>query len=152
MAATFDRDTLLDLLVNVIPLVIIAFFVVAFALFDPFGGDTLGRVIQVVLLVAPFVALAVLTYVSGKAISSDEDRAEVYHQGQATLDDAEPRHADETAALDGGDAVDANETADADGVVDTDETAGADGAVDTDETADANDTADTDHDPAGDEI
>ena len=152
MAATFDRDTLLDLLVNVIPLVIIAFFVVAFALFDPFGGDTLGRVIQVVLLVAPFVALAVLTYVSGKAISSDEDRAEVYHQGQATLDDAEPRHADETAALDGGDAVDADETADADGAVDTDETAGADGAVDTDETADANDTADTDHDPAGDEI
>ncbi len=152
MAATFDRDTLLDLLVNVIPLVIIAFFVVAFALFDPFGGDTLGRVIQVVLLVAPFVALAVLTYVSGKAISSDEDRAEVYHQGQATLDDAEPRHADETAALDGGDAVDANETADADGAVDADETAGADETADANETADADDTADTDHDPAGDEI
>ena len=102
MAATFDRDTLLDLLVNVIPLVIIAFFVVAFALFDPFGGDTLGRVIQVVLLVAPFVALAVLTYVSGKAISSDEDRAEVYYQGQATLDGAEPRHADDRALDDGG--------------------------------------------------
>jgi len=152
MAATFDRDTLLDLLVNVIPLVIIAFFVVAFALFDPFGGDTLGRVIQVVLLVAPFVALAVLTYVSGKAISSDEDRAEVYHQGQATLDDAEPRHADETAALDGGDAVDADETADTDGAVDTNETADTDGAVDTNETADADDTADADHDPAGDEI
>jgi hypothetical protein len=147
MAATFDRDTLLDLLVNVIPLVIIAFFVVAFALFDPFGGDTLGRVIQVVLLVAPFVALALLTYVSGKAISSDEERAEVYHQGQATLDDAEPRHADETAALDDGDAVDTDETADADGAVDADETADAD-----DDSSDADDTADTDHEPAGDEI
>lgn len=92
MAATFDRDTLLDLLVNVIPLVIIAFFVGAFALFDPFQGDSLGRAIQLLLLLAPFVALAVLTYVSGKAIAGDEKRAEVYHQGQATLPDAEPRH------------------------------------------------------------
>jgi len=130
MAATFDRDTLLDLLVNVIPLAIIAFFVAAFALFDPFGGDTLGRVMQVVLLVAPFVALAVLTYVSGKAISTDEKRAEVYHQGQATLDDAEPRHADETAALDDGD---------------------SDESVNEELDEGAND-ADTDGEPAGDEI
>ncbi|MEZ3145125.1 DUF6684 family protein [Halobaculum sp. MBLA0143] len=112
MAATFDRDTLLDLLVNVIPLVIIGFFVLAFAVFDPFGGDQLGRAIQVLLLVAPFVALAVLTYISGKAIAGDEERAEVYHQGQATLDDAEPRHADEEPALEddttGGDAASAD--------------------------------------------
>ena len=137
MAATFDRDTLLDLLVNVIPLVIIAFFVVAFALFDPFGGDTLGRVIQVVLLVAPFVALAVLTYVSGKAISSDEDRAEVYYQGQATLDGAEPRHADDRALDDGGDDEDAG----------FDEGTGSE----PDDGGDDPDT-DTDTDPVGDEI
>lgn len=112
MAATFDRDTLLDLLVNVIPLVIIGFFVVAFAVFDPFGGDTLGRAIQVLLLVAPFLALAILTYVSGKAIAGDEERAEVYHQGQATLDDATPRHADEEPALeDDGETTAAEETA-----------------------------------------
>ena len=110
MAATFDRDTLLDLLVNVIPLVIIGFFVVAFAVFDPFGGDTLGRAIQVLLLVAPFLALAILTYLSGKAIAGDEARAEVYHQGQATLDDATPRHADEEPALEGDDQTAADET------------------------------------------
>ena len=102
MAATFDRDTLLDLLVNVIPLVIIAFFVVAFAVVDPFGGDTLGRALQALLLVAPFLALAVLTYVSGKAIAGDEKRAEVYHQGQATLPDAEPKHGHGEAALEAG--------------------------------------------------
>lgn len=148
MAATFDRDTLLDLLVNVIPLVIIVFFVAAFALFDPFGGDTLGRVMQVVLLVAPFVALAVLTYVSGKAIASDEKRAEVYHQGQATLDDAEPRHADEPAL----DEADSDEGAD--GELDED----VDGQLDDDSDADDssadadNSDADTDAEPVGDEI
>lgn len=99
MTATFDRETLLDLLVNVIPLAIIAFFVLVFALFDPFGGsDSLGRAIQLILLLAPFLALAILTYISGKAVAGDENRAEVYHQGQATLDDAEPRHHDELEA------------------------------------------------------
>lgn len=99
MTATFDRDTLLDLLVNVIPLAIIAFFVLVFALVDPFGGsDSLGRAIQLLLLVAPFVALGILTYISGKAIAGDEKRAEVYHQGQATLDDAEPKHHEELEA------------------------------------------------------
>jgi hypothetical protein len=99
MVTTFDRDTLLDLLVNVIPLAIMAFFVAAFALFDPFGGDSLGRAIQMLLLAAPFVALAILTYISGKAIAGDEKRAEVYHQGQATLPDAEPKEHEEQPAL-----------------------------------------------------
>ena len=122
MAATFDRDTLLDLLVNVIPLVIIGFFVLAFAVFDPFGGDQLGRAIQVLLLVAPFVALAILTYISGKAIAGDEERAEVYHQGQATLPDAEPRHADEEPALE-------DDTTDGD-AASTDESVGDDDPAD----------------------
>lgn len=101
MTATFDKETLLDLVVNVIPLAIIGFFVFAFVLFDPFaGGDSLGRAIQLLLLLAPFVALAILTYVSGKAIAGDEKRAEVYHQGQATLDGAEPKHHEELDAAD----------------------------------------------------
>lgn len=98
MVAGFDRETLLDLVVNVIPLVIILFFVVAFAVVRPFGGDRLGEILMYVLLIAPFLALAVLTYLSGKAIASDERRAAVFHQGQATLEDAEPRHGADTDA------------------------------------------------------
>ncbi|WP_435063640.1 DUF6684 family protein [Halobaculum sp. EA56] len=93
MAEIFDRETLLDLTVNVIPLGIILFFVVAFVLIDPFEGlDFYGRVLQMGLLAFPFVALAILTYVSGKAIAGDEKRAEVYFQGQATMDDAPTKH------------------------------------------------------------
>lgn len=99
MATTFDRETLLDLVVNVIPLVIILFFVVAFAVVQPFGGDRLGEILMYVLLLAPFLALAVLTYVSGKVIVADERRAELFHQGQAPMDDATPRegHGESTA-------------------------------------------------------
>lgn len=118
MAGVFDRETLLDLIVNVIPLGIILFFVVAFAVVDPFGGDRLGRLLQFGLLVVPFLALAVLTYVSGKVIAADERRAEVYAQGQATMDEASPRHADSSTAAD--EAEDGTEPPEANGVtVDT---------------------------------
>ncbi len=36
---TFDKDTILDLTVNMVPLAIILFFVVAFAVFPAFGTD-----------------------------------------------------------------------------------------------------------------
>jgi hypothetical protein len=86
----FDRDTLLDLTVNIIPLVIIAFFVVAFVLVNPWGVDPLASGIQFALLIAPFVLLAVLTYISGKAIAGDEKRAPVFVPGQATVRGAKP--------------------------------------------------------------
>lgn len=93
----FDRDTLLDLTVNMVPLFIILFFVVGFALFNPFGFDPLATGIQYGLLVFPFVALAILTYLSGKAIAGDEKRAEVFAQGQAIVTGAEPiEHEDES--------------------------------------------------------
>lgn len=71
-AAPFDRDTLLDLSVNIIPLGIIAFFVVLFVVAAPFGLDTGPTVVQLALLIAPFGVLAVLTYYAGKAVSRDE--------------------------------------------------------------------------------
>ncbi|ADQ67879.1 cox cluster protein [Halogeometricum borinquense] len=83
----FDRETLLDLTVNVIPLVIIAFFIGAFAVFPAFGVDPLASALQYGLLVVPFVFLAILTYLSGKAIAGDEKRSTVYLPGQATVDD-----------------------------------------------------------------
>jgi hypothetical protein len=84
-AKIFDKETILDLTVNIIPLGIIGFFVVVFAVFDPFGFDFLASTISYGLLIVPLIALAVLTYISGKAIAGDEKRSEVYLAGQATV-------------------------------------------------------------------
>ena len=86
----FDRDTLLDLTVNFIPLFIILFFIVGYAVFNPFQLGSVGRILQYTLLVAPFVLLAILTYLSGKAIASAEMSDPVYMPGAATVDGAEP--------------------------------------------------------------
>ncbi|MDS0293397.1 DUF6684 family protein [Halogeometricum luteum] len=105
----FDRETLLDLTVNMIPLFIIAFFIVAFAAFPLFGrGDLLAMAVQYGLLLVPFVALAALTYVSGKAIAGDEKRSAVFLQGQATVDEPTELHeyeeqAEQAAVDDGND-------------------------------------------------
>jgi hypothetical protein len=93
----FDRETLLDLTVNIVPLAIMAFFVVVFLVVNPWGVDPLASGIQFALLLAPFVLLAILTYLSGKAIAGDEKRAPVYVPGQATIPGAKPIHGDETA-------------------------------------------------------
>ncbi|SDZ85785.1 hypothetical protein SAMN04488065_0822 [Haloplanus vescus] len=86
----FDRDTLLDLTVNFVPLFILLFFIVGYAVYDPFGIDSMARNLQYVLLTAPFVLLSILTYLSGKAISTAEKSDPVYMPGGATVDDAEP--------------------------------------------------------------
>ncbi|MFB6123730.1 MAG: DUF6684 family protein [Haloferacaceae archaeon] len=86
----FDRDTVLDLTVNFIPLAIMLFFLVGFAVVNPFGWDPLTSGLQFALLVVPFVLLAILTYLSGKAISLAEQERPVYLPGQATVSGAEP--------------------------------------------------------------
>ena len=73
---TFDRDTLLDLTVNLIPLGIMLFFVVVFLFVNPFGEDRTATLIQMTILVLTFLALTVLTYVSGKVISDSEKELE----------------------------------------------------------------------------
>jgi hypothetical protein len=75
-AAPFDRDTLLDLTVNAIPLGIMLFFIAVFLLVNPFGSDPVGTVIQISIVAVTFVALFILTYVSGKAISRSEQELE----------------------------------------------------------------------------
>lgn len=75
--SVFDRETLLDLTVNLIPLGIILFFVVLFFVFDPFGNDAVAVVLSQLLLVVPFLVLAVITYVAGRII------AETEHTGQS---------------------------------------------------------------------
>jgi hypothetical protein len=101
----FDRETMLDLTVNFIPLFIILFFIVAFAVFNPFGFDSMATGIQYALLVAPFVFLAILTYISARAIAGDEKRSSdgVLPPGQAAVPGVEPLHhgeaESETSAL-----------------------------------------------------
>ena len=85
---TFDRETLLDLTVNAIPLGILAFFIVAFALVNPFGWDTLVSTLQFAIIGVTGLLLSILTYYAGKAISEAEAEME------AAADD----HADEDVA------------------------------------------------------
>lgn len=75
-AVPFDRETLLDLVVNAIPLGIMLFFIAVFLLVNPFGSDPVGTAIQITIVGVTFVALFVLTYVSGKAISAAERELE----------------------------------------------------------------------------
>jgi hypothetical protein len=86
----FDRETKLDLLVNVIPLFILGFFIVGFLVFAPFGIDPLASSIQFGLIAIPFVLLAVLTYFAAVAVAGSEQSAPVYLPGQASVSGAEP--------------------------------------------------------------
>jgi len=86
----FDRETQLDLLVNIIPLFILAFFIVGFVMFAPFGLDPLASSIQLGLIAVPFVLLAVLTYFAAVAVAGSEKSGPVYLPGQASVSGAEP--------------------------------------------------------------
>jgi len=88
----FDRETILDLMVNFIPLGIILFFIGTFAVFTPWGFDLMPSGQMFGIMGIMFVALLVLTYLSAKAIAGDEKRATVYAQGQAGLEGATPLH------------------------------------------------------------
>jgi len=94
----FDKDTILDLMVNFIPLGIILFFFGAFAIYAPWGFDLMPSALMFGIMGIMFVALAILTYVSAKAIAGDEKRATVYAQGQAGLEGAKPLHEIESEA------------------------------------------------------
>jgi hypothetical protein len=78
----FDRETLLDLTVNVIPLGILLFFIAAFAVVSPWGFDSVISGLQFAIVGTTAVALTILTYYAGKAISTaeaeheDDDAAE----------------------------------------------------------------------------
>ncbi|WP_071391226.1 DUF6684 family protein [Haloprofundus marisrubri] len=135
----FDRETLLDLTVNFIPLFIILFFLVLFLLIQPWGGGLFPMALMLGLLVIPFVGLAVLTYFSGKAIAGAEKSSTVYYPGQAGMPNAEVTHGEsddeEPQALDSGSEHDGELT---DGETTDAETADADAA---DETETADETA-----------
>jgi len=75
----FDRETLLDLTVNFIPLGILVFFIGAFVLFPTWGVDPLVTGLQFAIVGVTAVLLTILTYYAGKAISTAEKEAEADH-------------------------------------------------------------------------
>jgi len=65
----FNRETILDALVNIVPLGIIAFFLGLFLLSNPWSAGSFGgRVIQMGLLTFPFLLLVIITYATAKRI------------------------------------------------------------------------------------
>ena len=71
----FDRETLLDLTVNGIPLFMILAFIALFAVVAPWGYNLVDTTIQMALMIFHFFALFALTYVAGKAIAGAEEQA-----------------------------------------------------------------------------
>lgn len=68
MAPVFDRETWLDISVNIVPMVIILFFIVFILFYSPWPGNWFMQGVALGLHVIPFVFLALLTYVSARII------------------------------------------------------------------------------------
>jgi len=99
----FEKDTLLDLTVNVIPLGIILFFIGAFAVVPAFGVDSVFTTLQFALMISMFFLLAVLTYYAGRAIegaeeATDHSAIEEPNSATGTLDDGVESSDDEDGA------------------------------------------------------
>ena len=73
-SSVFDKDTILDLTVNIVPLVILGFFIVLYLILNPWGfDDILVSVISHGLMIFTFLNLLLLTYVAALFIERDED-------------------------------------------------------------------------------
>jgi hypothetical protein len=68
----FERETWLDISVNIIPLFIMGFFIVLFAVNSPWPIKGLISAVAFALLVVPLVLLAYLTYIAADLIESAE--------------------------------------------------------------------------------
>lgn len=64
MSTLFSREAMLDILVNIVPLGIIAFFVALFLVFAPWGYELIPMAIMIGLHVVPFALLVLITYLS----------------------------------------------------------------------------------------
>lgn len=85
-ARVLDRETMLDLFVNAVPLAIILLFALVGLVVAPIGwGSLFTEAVELGLLVVPFVVLVVVSYVAGRAVALDEERVE-----QAERAGAEP--------------------------------------------------------------
>lgn len=97
----FDRETLLDLTVNVIPFAILVIFFGGYLLFNPFGFDSVISGIQLAIIGVSAAGLLILTYYSGAAVSKAEKKSEAALEAEETAEleagDAESEGDDEAA-------------------------------------------------------
>lgn len=68
----FEAEVALDLAVNLIPFMIILFFVALFAVFNPWGFEPVQSTIQFAVLLLTALTLGLVTYFSARVIESDE--------------------------------------------------------------------------------
>lgn len=68
----FDAEIALDLAVNMIPLVIISFFTVLFAVFNPWGIAPLQSTIQFAILLSMIATIGFVTYYAARVIEGDD--------------------------------------------------------------------------------
>lgn len=81
--SVFTRETLLDVLVNIVPLGILTFFFLLYMVMNPWTAESLlGRVLQVGLIAAPFTVLAVITYLVAKRIEGGDGLTGAAHEGE----------------------------------------------------------------------
>lgn len=71
-----SRDTVLDLSVNIVPLVILVAFSLLFLAANPWGWDPLIVFFTHFLTLLPLVLLAVVSYVAGIRIQHEDEREE----------------------------------------------------------------------------
>ncbi len=72
ISSPFDRETLMDLMVNVIPIGIMLFFgIVYIYMIQVQHAWGFVSLIMFVLIIIPIVSLGLLTYISGKFISDN---------------------------------------------------------------------------------
>ena len=99
----FTKDTMLDLVVNMIPLGIMAFFIGLFVLWGPYSWDPLYSTLMLGIIGGAFLLLTILTYVSAVAIEGDANEREAAEraaeQATATGDGTEPADGDAEEAV-----------------------------------------------------
>lgn len=71
MVRRVSRETLLDVTINAIPVVILAFFIVLLLGRSPWRGPLLVDVLTYGLLVVPLLLLVIATYLTARAIERD---------------------------------------------------------------------------------
>ena len=66
---TWDRETVLDVVVNVVPLAVLVVFIGLFLLIAPWGVDgSMASLLQFGLIVSMIISLGYLTYITAERI------------------------------------------------------------------------------------
>ena len=84
------RETLGDVLVNLVPLGVLAGFVAMFVVASPYAKDPVYTTVQLSLVVIPGVILLVLTYYALKAVDAAEREAGMALSSEESEPEAEP--------------------------------------------------------------